>query len=62
MANETEIRRRVEYAQKQFAAYSARLQAEWSERQMFPSTFPGDRQHVSPLGGEAAFPWGRKKS
>jgi len=28
---------------------------------MFSSTLEGGRQFVSPLGGEAAWPWGRKK-
>jgi hypothetical protein len=51
--NKEEIKRRVEHAQKQFAAYSARLQEEQRSRQLFPSTMPGDRGPTSPLGGQS---------
>jgi hypothetical protein len=62
MANkEAETKRRVERARQQFAAYSARLQEEQRSKQMFPSTMPGDRGAVSPLGGLAEWPWGGEK-
>jgi hypothetical protein len=61
MPNEAELQRRVEYAKKRFEAHSARLQEEQRSKQMFPSTMPGDRGAVSPLGGLAEWPWGGEK-
>jgi hypothetical protein len=65
MASSEAITRRVEHAKAQLEAHSRRLEAEqreWSARRMlFPSTLAGGREFVSPLGGEAAWPWGRKK-
>jgi hypothetical protein len=59
-----EIKRSVEYAQQQFAAYSARLQAERERsRSMFPSTLPNDRGAVSPLGNVSPeWEWSGRKS
>jgi hypothetical protein len=52
-------------------AYSQQLfqqQLEWRDARkrealsgMFSSTLEGGRQFVSPLGGEAEWPWGSKK-
>jgi hypothetical protein len=61
MPNKEEIKRRVERAQQQFAAYSARLQEEQRNKQLFPSTLEGGRGPTSPLGGTAEFPWGPEK-
>jgi hypothetical protein len=59
MPNEA-VQRSVEYAKKRFEEYSRALQEQQRSRQMFESCEPGGRQYVSPLGGEAEFPWGRK--
>jgi hypothetical protein len=64
MASE-EIKRRVQHAKEQMEKHSKLLEAQhrsWSEsRKLFPSTMPGGREFLSPLGGEAQWPWGRKK-
>jgi hypothetical protein len=64
MANkEAETKRRVERARQQFAAYSARLLEEQRSKQLFPSTLPGDRGAVSPLGNVSPdWEWSGKKS
>jgi hypothetical protein len=61
----------VEHAKANLAAYSDQLrhqQDAWRQREaskdlrkLFPSTEPGGRQAVSPLGGEAEWPWGGRK-
>jgi hypothetical protein len=60
MANDALIKRSVEHAQRRLAAYSARLQEEQREKQLFPSTVEGGRGAVSPLGGLAEWPWGKR--
>jgi hypothetical protein len=62
MPNDAEIARRVDRAKKQLADYSKMLEAERQRDQLFfPSLAPGDRGAVSPLGGLAEWPWGRRE-
>jgi hypothetical protein len=57
------VKREAERGKKMFETYARSLEAERKRDQMmFPSLDPTSRQFVSPLGGEAEFPWGRKKS
>ena len=67
MANDAQIKREAARGKALLESYSQTFQEEWDARQkgrtlsgMFPSTREGGRQFVSPLGGEAPFPWGRK--
>ena len=58
------IKAEVERGKRMLEDHSRYLQSQYEawrqSRQMFPS-LEGGRQFVSPLGGEAAWPWGRKK-
>jgi hypothetical protein len=56
------VKREAERGRKLFQDYARILEAERQRDQMmFPSLDPTSRKYLSPLGGEAAFPWGRKK-
>jgi hypothetical protein len=50
----TALRKRmVDWAKQELKRLASEMGEQDRQRQMFPSTFPGDRGAVSPLGGVA---------
>jgi hypothetical protein len=45
------MKRRVEHAKQMLEEQSRAMQAEWEKGKAWPSTLPGDRGAMSPLGG-----------